>query len=109
MIHKWSLRSCEVTLNSKAIAEVLHMKRKFDVVIVQQFNTDCMLGVAWKLNAPVIGFSSTYIMPYHYERLGTPLAASHVPSLLLGYSDKMTFSQRLNNWIVAHSFPLLRR
>lgn len=109
MIHKWSLRSCEVTLNSKAIAEVLHMKRKFDVVIVQQFNTDCMLGVAWKLNAPVIGFSSTYIMPYYYERLGTPLAASHVPSLLLGYSDKMTFSQRLNNWIVAHSFPLLRR
>lgn len=109
MVYEWARRTCEITLNSKAMDTVLNMKTKFDVVIVQQFNTDCMMAVAWKLKAPIIGFSSTYIMPYHYNRLGTPLVASHVSSLLLGYTEKMTFLQRLNNLIAAHSFPLLRR
>lgn len=109
IVSEWARQSCEITLNSKAIDEVLNMKQKFDIVIVQQFNTDCMLGISWKLNAPIIGFSSTYIMPYHYQRLGTPPSASTVSTLFLGYSEKMTFAQRLNNWIVANTFPLLRR
>lgn len=111
MIYEWGRRSCEITLNSTAIDKVLNMQQKFDVIIVEQFNSDCMIGVAWKLNvnAPVIGLSSTEIISYYYDRLGVPLLASHVPTSVSSYTDKMSFEQRLYNWIAGHSFPLLRR
>lgn len=109
MIYEWGRRSCEITLNSEAIDKVLRMKEKFDVIIVEQFNSDCMIGVAWKLKAPIIGLSSTAIISYHYNRLGIPLLASHVPTSVADYTDKMSFLQRLSNWIAGHSFPLLRR
>lgn len=51
-------------MNSKAIDKLLNMKQKFDVVIVQQVNnnTECMMGVAWKPQADIIGFNSTYMI-----------------------------------------------
>ncbi|XP_037048256.1 UDP-glycosyltransferase UGT5-like isoform X2 [Bradysia coprophila] len=109
MIYGWGSRSCEITLNSAAIDKILGMKEKFDVVIVEQFNSDCMIGVAWKLQAPFIGLSSTAIISYYYDRLGIPLLASHVPTSVADFTDKMTFEQRLSNWIAGHSFPILRR
>ncbi|KAJ6648180.1 UDP-glycosyltransferase UGT5 [Pseudolycoriella hygida] len=108
-IYEWGRRSCELALNSKALEKVLAMKEQFDVVIVEQFNSDCMVGVAWKLKAPFIGLSSTEIISYHYDRLGIPLLPSHVPTSVSDYTDKMSFLQRLSNWIAGHSFPMLRR
>lgn len=109
MIHEWGRQTCEVTINSAAIEEVLKTKEKFDVIIVQQFNSDCMVAVAWKLSAPIMGLSSCSLLPYHYDRFGTPLLPSHIPVTFLGYSDKMTFSERLSNWIAVHAFPWMRR
>lgn len=108
-LYEWGRRSCEITLNSAAIDKVLEMEDKFDVVIVEQFNSDCMIGVAWKLKAPFIGLSSTAIISYHYDRLDIPLLASRVPTSVSDFTDKMTFLQRVSNWIAGHSFPLLRR
>ncbi|KAJ6648179.1 UDP-glycosyltransferase UGT5, partial [Pseudolycoriella hygida] len=109
LLHEWGRQSCETAVNSAAMDKLLKIKEKFDVIIVEQFNSDCMVGVAWKLKAPIIGLSSSAIMPYYYNRFGLAHSPSHVPVLFLGYSDKMTFSQRLSNWIAAHTFPLLRR
>lgn len=109
MLYGWGSRSCEITLNSAAIDEILRTKEKFDVVIVEQFNSDCMIGIAWKLGAPFIGLSSTEIISYYYDRLGIPLLASHVPTSVAEFTDKMTLEQRLSNWIAGHAFPLLRR
>lgn len=69
---------------------------------MEQFNADCMMGVAWKLNAPVIGLSTTVPMPWHYDRVGSPLIPSFMPSLFVGYSDEMSFVQRLNNWLATN-------
>lgn len=108
-IHEWGRKSCEATLNSAAIDKVLGMKEKFDVIIVEQFNSDCMIGVAWKFNAPIIGLSSTVIISYYYDRLGIPLLAASVPTSVSDYTDKMSFQQRVSNWVAGHTFPLLRR
>lgn len=109
MLYEWGRQSCEVTLNSAAIDKVLRMKEKFDVVIVEQFNSDCMVGVAWKLKAPFIGISSSAIISYYYDRLGIPLLASHIPTSVADLTDKMTLHQRLTNWMAGHAFPILRR
>lgn len=74
---------------------------------MEQFNADCMMPIAWKLQAPVIALSSCAMMPWHYDRVGQPLIPSYVPALFMGYSDEMTFTQRLNNWIAVYGLKFL--
>lgn len=66
MLYEWGFEACDNALNSTAIKNVLTTGRRepYDLVIAEMFNTDCMLGVAHKLNAPVIGVSSTNLMSW---------------------------------------------
>lgn len=74
---------------------------------MEQFNADCMTGVAWKLNIPFIALSSCALMPWHYDRFGNPHIPSYIPSLFVGYDDKMTFAERVSNWFAVHVMKLL--
>lgn len=107
MLKEWGEKSCHTFLNSSAIKQILKSKKTYDVILLEQFNSDCMMAVAWKLNAPVIGLSSCPLMPYHSDRFGTPDTPSYVPVLFLKNSEQMTFIQRLGNFITLHVFKLL--
>lgn len=100
MLAEWGINACNSTINSMAIKNVLAQGRRepFDLVIVEQFNSDCMLGVAEMINAPIIGVSSSNILPWHYRKIGLPYEPSFIPVTLIGASDRMTFFQRLSNW-----------
>lgn len=100
MLHQWGVEACEFSLNSSAIKNVLNQGRRepFDLIIVEQFNTDCMLGVAHKLKAPVIGLSSCNIMPWHFPRIGLPYEPGFYPTTFVEGSDNMNFFTRLSNW-----------
>lgn len=102
MLYDWGMAACENSLNSSAIQNILSTKQKYDVILMEQFNSDCMMGVAWKLNAPVIGLSSCVMMPWHYDRVASPLIPSYMPGLFLGYSDQMSYLERVSNWIGVH-------
>jgi glucuronosyltransferase len=58
-LRDWARDACDQTLNSSAIKNVLNQGRRepFDLIIIELFNTDCMMGIAHKLKAPVIGLS----------------------------------------------------
>lgn len=100
MLAEWGINACNSTINSMAIKNVLSQGRRepFDLIIVEQFNSDCMLGIADMFNAPIIGLSSSNILPWHYRRLGLPYEPSFIPTTFNGASDRMTFFQRLSNW-----------
>lgn len=100
MLYQWGVEACDATLNSTAIKNVLNQGRRepFDLIIAEQFNTDCMLGVAHKLNAPVIGLSSCNIMPWHFPRIGLPYEPGFFPTTFIGGTDNMSFAGRLSNW-----------
>lgn len=100
MLHQWGVEACDRTLNSSAIKNVLNQGRRepFDLVIVEQFNTDCMLGIAHKLKAPVVGLSSSNIMPWHYTRYGLPYEPGLITTTFNTGSDHMSFSKRISNW-----------
>lgn len=106
ILYQYGVAACEVALNSSAIQGILKSKKQYDIIIMEQFNTDCMTGVAWKLNVPYIGLSSCALMPWHYERLGNPHIPSYIPSLFMGYHDKMTFAERVSNWLAVHVMNL---
>lgn len=107
MLYEWGKEACNNTLNSAALKHVLDQKTHYDVILLEQFNTDCVLGVAHLLKSPVIGLSSCFILPWYFERTGSPIIPSHIPALFLGETDQMTLSGRLANWITFHGFNFL--
>lgn len=96
---------CENSLNSTAIQTV--MKQKFDVILMELFNCDCMMGVAWKINAPVIGLSSCALIPWHYNIVGSPVIPSYMPTVNSGYSESMSYWERVSNWFIINAINLL--
>ncbi|XP_017052945.1 UDP-glycosyltransferase UGT5 [Drosophila ficusphila] len=99
---------CNITLHSQALSDVLkHPPGYYDVILLEQFNTDCAMSVAHVLQAPVVGMSSCALMPWHYERFGAPLIPSYISALFQGQSQEMSFAGRLGNWITVHSLNFL--
>lgn len=84
-------------------------KEKYDLIILEEFNTDCPLGIAHKFNAPFIALSSCAMMSWHYDRMGMPHIPSYMPVLFSQNAEKMTFIQRLKNWFVIHTHNLIYR
>ncbi|XP_032584974.1 UDP-glycosyltransferase UGT5-like [Drosophila mojavensis] len=108
ILYAYGRDACNATLHSEALAQVLqHPAGYYDVIIMEQFNTDCMMGVAYQLQTPVIAMSSCALMPWHYERMGTPIKPSYISALFLGQSENMSFSGRLGNWLTTHTLNWL--
>lgn len=100
--YDWGKEACTNAYKSKGLQKILKTKEKFDIILMEHFNTDCMMGVAWHLQVPVISLSSCALMPWHYARVGNPHIPSYIASLFTFGSERMTFSQRFFNFIDVH-------
>ncbi|XP_050344523.1 UDP-glycosyltransferase UGT5-like [Nymphalis io] len=87
--------NCKTMLADENVRNLVNSKAQFDLVLIEQFNTDCGLGLAHKLSAPVVGLSSHQLMPWYYNRFGVPYNPSFVPFLLLEGGTKPTLYQRV--------------
>ncbi|GAB0095864.1 UDP-glucuronosyltransferase [Sergentomyia squamirostris] len=109
MLYDWGVQSCQKALGSKSLKNLMASDESFDLVIIENFNTDCMLAVAHKLKAPFIGLSSCSLQPWLLDRIGMPNYPSYIPAVFMGYSEEMTFGERLANWITLQSFKFMYR
>lgn len=106
----WGKQSCENALTSPQLQHFIRTNsEKFDLVIMEIFNTECPLGIAHKIQpkAPVIALSSCPMMSWHYARVSMPHLASYMPVLFSSNSQKMSFVERLQNWFTIHSHNFL--
>lgn len=103
--------TCRDTLFSDRIDYVLseHARHPYDLVITELFDSDCMLGVIHKMQVPYVGLSSCALMPWLYDRISLPDTPSYIPSEFVGFSDTMTFVERIVSWISMKSLKLLYR
>ncbi|CAG4945800.1 unnamed protein product [Parnassius apollo] len=93
-------QNCKTLLEDKNVQNLWKAKSKFDVVVTEQFNSDCSLGLAYALNAPVVGLTSHALVPWHFSRFGVPFNPSYVSFMLLNGGTKPTLYQRLERTIV---------
>lgn len=107
MLYQWGIEACNHTLRSDALRQVMRKDVHYDVILVEQFNTDCMMAVAHQLKAPVIALSSCAIMPWQYERMGMPIIPSYIPATFMGQSEDMNLAGRIGNWISFHGLNLM--
>lgn len=92
--------SCDFGLASEVVQNFMKTKDRYDLMITEFFNSDCFLGLNHKVKAPIIGLSSSTLMPWTSERLANPSHTAYIPNNLMDYSDKMTFFERVENTLV---------
>lgn len=76
-----------------ALSKGLH----FDLVISEQFFQEAWLMFAYKFNAPMVTISTYGASDFFDRAMGMLTPWSHVPHVLLSYTDKMTFTERAYN------------
>jgi glucuronosyltransferase len=96
-IFELGVTGCEKTLSYPPVLKLISSEEKFDLVITELFNTDCYVGFAHKFQVPFISITTTSYIPWGQERFANPENPSYVGNLLLGYSDRMSFVERMVN------------
>lgn len=66
------LQNCRTLLENENVQRLWKSQEKFDVVLVEAFFTDCSLGLAYKLGAPIVALTTHFIMVQHYDRFAIP-------------------------------------
>ncbi|KOB77761.1 UDP-glycosyltransferase UGT44A2 [Operophtera brumata] len=98
--------NCKALVASPQVQDLVKQKPKFDVVVVEQFNSDCALGIAHVLGSPVVGMTSHVLMPFHYQRFGIPNNPAFVSFHFLEGGTKPTFYQRVERFILDRYFNM---
>ncbi|XP_050347057.1 UDP-glycosyltransferase UGT5-like [Nymphalis io] len=95
-----SLSICEKLTNFKPLLEAL--KGDYDVVLLENFTSDCMLGLiyAYGINAPIVYIMSGTPMPWSSERIGANDNPSYVPLITAPFSSRMSLMDRLENTLI---------
>lgn len=89
--------NCENTMEFPAMKKFIAENEKFDLIITELFNTDCLLGYVYRQNTPFIALSSSVMMPWAHARFGNPDNPAYMGNHFLYHAYKMSFSERLIN------------
>ncbi|KAJ9574470.1 hypothetical protein L9F63_008358, partial [Diploptera punctata] len=106
-IIKSGIEACETSLASTPVQNLIKSEEKFDLIVVEFFNTDCILGFVHKFKTPFIAIQSSVIIPWTNHRFGNPDNPSYMPSQFSSSSDKMDFHERLLNTLYQEVLKLV--
>nr|XP_021186280.2 UDP-glycosyltransferase UGT5 isoform X2 [Helicoverpa armigera]WRX06240.1 UGT46A4 [Helicoverpa armigera] len=92
-----ALNVCSGLVKFQPLAEV--MQKHYDVVLIENFNSDCVLGLLhiYKIKAPVISLLSCPMMHWSASRIGLTDNPSFVPTITSQTSSIGSFLERLEN------------
>lgn len=93
----FALQVCENMIKWEPLANAL--KKEYDVVLMENFNSDCMLGLLhiYGNTAPKVALSSSNLMPWSAERIGLIDNPSYVPMVSTAFTSRMSYAERLEN------------
>lgn len=97
------------TYKDPGIQKLLKSNDTFDLVIMDQFYSEGLLGIAYKFKAPVVLSSSLESSQWTHHMIGNPAPYSYVPNPYLRTTSYMTFFDRCYNTYVNFLEELYRR
>lgn len=100
LLSEWGQDACEIGLSSENVHSFLREENHFDVAIIEYFNTDCFLSISKKFKVPTVRAISTFLMPWSNLRFGNPSNPAYIPNHFMPFSDKMVFTERVENLIL---------
>ncbi|XP_066601628.1 UDP-glycosyltransferase UGT5-like [Prorops nasuta] len=91
---------CQAVFNNSKLHKLISSKDKYDMLIVEIFATDCLLGISHVLKIPrVVGVITSVALPWSNDILRNPENPSYIPYWFSSYTDRMNFYERLTNTI----------
>ncbi|XP_011865656.1 PREDICTED: UDP-glucuronosyltransferase 2B20-like isoform X1 [Vollenhovia emeryi] len=97
MLKFFADHACNIGLRNAAVKELLQSDEKFDVILTENFNTDCYLGFIHRFKAPYLALSSHQIMPWTSNDMGNLNDPSYIPVIFLGLTRPLNFFSRVQN------------
>lgn len=90
----------ESTYEDRQVKNLFKLNQTFDLVLLDHFYTEALLGIAHHFSAPVILFSALESSIWTHHMLKNPEFYSYMPNIFLGFSNSMNFAQRLSNTLL---------
>jgi len=78
-IYNIGVRLSNFTLRHPKMISFLNSEQDFDVIILEIFLTESLLGIGHKFKAPVIGISTFGSSKWTNDLVGSPSPSSYVP------------------------------
>ncbi|XP_050425774.1 UDP-glycosyltransferase UGT5-like [Adelges cooleyi] len=91
------LDNCNGVMSSGRLNDLMNAGAKYDLVLVEVFNTGCFISAGSRFGAPVIGVTSTSFYPWYGGLVGDMINPAYVPVNLLPFTSQMSFIERLIN------------
>lgn len=96
--------NCKTMLADENVQRLWKTKAKFDVIVLEQFNSDCSVGLAHKIGAPIVGITSHSLMPWHFDRFGIQFNPAYIPSQFLEGGTTPTLYERVERTLITAYF-----
>lgn len=85
------------TLKHPNVVKLMQSNEKFDLIFLEIFMNDALLGFHNYYNAPVIAISPMGITPWISYFVGNPMPYSYVPHIFSEFTEHMGFQERFMN------------
>ena len=96
----WNLgiKLCELLTQDKEFEKIINSsKQHFDVIITSAHFYDCVFGISYMLDIPIVKLCPFGGMKWMDEWVGNPSPHAYLPQLFSDYGDQMNFWQRTLN------------
>lgn len=95
---------CSDFLQLPQVINLIQSNENFDAIILEPFfGQESLLLFGHLFKAPVIAIQPSAIYSIINTATGNPLSLSYIPELMLPYTNKMSFIERLHNTILVTS------
>ncbi|XP_030383419.1 UDP-glucuronosyltransferase [Scaptodrosophila lebanonensis] len=91
----------DLLLSDAQVRKLLTSGERFDLLVVDLFLSDALLGLAFYYGIPTVAISPTGANSWLNNMFGNPQASSLDPSNFLPFTERMTTSQRLVNTLMS--------
>ncbi|KAI9587732.1 UDP-glycosyltransferase UGT5 [Glossina fuscipes] len=96
-----STSNIDLLLSDEGVHKMLKRKEKFNLLVVDLFLSDALLGLAFYYKVPVVVISPSGSNTWLHQIFGNPQNAALDPSSFLPYSENMHIWQRCLNTLMA--------
>lgn len=91
--------NCKRIMTNNKIMNIVKTE-KFDLVILEQFVSDCGFALSHHLKVPVVGVTAHVLMPWTYSRLGAQNPPSVTPNHFMATGTKLSFWETVKSYII---------
>lgn len=88
---------CERVVSSSVVQDFIKSDRKFDLIFLEAFDSDCYLGFVKRFRAPFILYSAMVLPVWESDWIYNPIESSYVPDCICRTRTEMGFFDRIQN------------